>query len=85
MSLPKDAMLTRLNARLAEGLDALLELGLPSVEVLGLAIALERSSERMEHPAPKQAQAGGAAEKPVVDRARPTERLDGREKAPPPH
>ena len=46
MGLPKASMLTRLNAQEADALDALFELGLPSVEVLGLAIALERKAGR---------------------------------------
>ena len=43
---PKAAMLTRKNAAAAEELHGLLELGLPSVEVLGLAVALERKAGR---------------------------------------
>ena len=46
MGLPKASMLTRLNAQEADALDALFEFGLPSVEVLGLAIALERKAGR---------------------------------------
>ena len=42
LAVPKAAMLTRQNAHEADALHALLEEGLPSVEVLGLAIALER-------------------------------------------
>ncbi|EOD38222.1 hypothetical protein EMIHUDRAFT_200755 [Emiliania huxleyi CCMP1516] len=44
VAVPKAAMLTRKNVRDANALHALLALGLPSVEVLGLAIALERAA-----------------------------------------
>ena len=46
LAVPKAAMLTRQNAREADALHALLEEGLPSVEVLGLAVALERAAGR---------------------------------------
>ena len=52
IAVPKAAMLTHRNAADAPALSTLLELGLPSVEVLALAIALERRASKSSrwHP-----------------------------------
>ena len=49
IAVPKAAMLTHRNASDAEALHVLLELGLPSVEVLALAVALERKAGKSSH------------------------------------
>ena len=52
IAVPKAAMLTHRNAADAQALSTLLELGLPSVEVLALAVALERKAGKTSrwHP-----------------------------------
>ena len=52
IAVPKAAMLTHRNAADAKPLSTLLELGLPSVEVLALAVALERKAGKSSrwHP-----------------------------------